>query len=812
MVQGETLMYLTRRASAVIVGASALCLLGSGGFTAQPQPPAAPPQELPLLRGGDLRYAGKFSLPKDDGRTMPITYGGNGLGIGADGTSLYHGCIYGISVTRVKIPDVGAEAEVLEPCATVKNLQGVNPDDPNNKMLGGVLSWNGRVIVSGYSYYDGANSAVATHFAGPSVDRAAGPYRVGNEKPAFVAGYMGVIPPEWRGLLGGPALTGQCCISIISRTSYGPSVSVFDPDHVGTRSRIPSEMLVGYPQEHPNIGDYGVFNPLFSGATQMGGVAFPSGTRSVLFFGRHGSTYCYGQGTTEPALHGKPFPGTDGQIIYCYDPTDDGKGTHGYPYKHMVWAYDAVDLLAVKQGRKAPWDVRPYATWTLTEMTGGVGNARIAGAVFDPARRRVYITFGGNSTDVHVYDVGSGGTSSPIADGCADGRDDDGDGVIDDCNEPSAGATAWARPRVLSNGGAASAPAALAACGESVHVAQGNGALYYRRSTTEGTTWTDWQQLGDGAIPSGHALACAGTTVVLTAQRGTRESGGSPGAERVGDLWTWVSQDGGATWRAPLKMSTGAAAGHASTAVDVDRVATTWMQRRGDSPGTWDVHYRESGDSGMTWSADRSLALGSTKAGAAWPTVALGGGAALTAWTETTASDDSCAPASGALPATCTVLHARRLVDGMWVAEDHLGSVDTAMGTPVAALANGLAVLVYPPTFGAALRLIMARSGDTAWATAADLNASGDAASQGTLAAGPLLMVAAWQAPRNGRVETLLRVSADAGATWSEQESPLVNGSTGPHVAVSRSYVHVMATGADDGALYYVRRAAFSGA
>lgn len=806
-------MYLPRT-SVLIVGASALWLLASGVFTGQTPPPASsPPQQMPLLQGGDLRYLGKFSLPKDDGRTIPISYGGNALGIGADGTSLYHGCIYGTGVTRVKIPDIGVEAQILEPCATVKNLQGVNPDDPNNKLLGGVLSWNGRVIVSGYSYYDGAGSAVATHFAGPSIARATGPYRVGNEKPAFAAGYMGVIPQEWRAPLGGPAFTGQCCISIISRTSYGPSVSVFDPDHVGTRSRIPGEMLVGYPQDHPNLGDYGVWSPFFSGATQMGGIAFPSGTRSVLFFGRHGSTYCYGEGTTDPALDGKPIPGTNGQTIYCYDPTDDAKGTHGYPYKHMVWAYDAVDLVAVKQGRKSPWDVRPYATWTLTEMSGGVGNARIAGAVYDSALRRVYITFGGNSTDVHVYDVGAGSASSPIADACGDGLDNDGDGLVDeDCDEHSTGARAWAAPHVLSGSGVASA--ALAACGDSVHVAQGNGALYYRRSTTEGATWNEWQQLGDGAIPSGQALACHGAIVVLTSQRGTHEVHDGQGARPIGDLWTWVSQDGGATWRAPLKISAGAAAGHASSAVDADRVATTWMQRRGDSPGTWDVHYRESGDRGETWSTDLTLASGRTPAGAAWPTVALGGGAALAAWTEARSDDDTCAPRPGASLAPCTSVVARRLVKGTWLAEERLDAADAAIGAPGAVLEVGAAALVYASPSGATSSITVAHSHDpdTTWATSARLSTYGEGASQATLAAGPFLLVAAWQTPRNGRVETVLRVSTDAGATWSGEESPLAGSATCPLVAVSRHYLHVVATGLDDGALHYARRAAFSGA
>ena len=35
------------------------------------------------------------------------------------------------------------------------------------------------------------------------------------------------------------------------------------------------------------------------------------------------------------------------------------QGTHAYPYRYYVWAYDADDLAAVKAGQQQPWDVHP---------------------------------------------------------------------------------------------------------------------------------------------------------------------------------------------------------------------------------------------------------------------------------------------------------------------------------------------------------------------------------------------------------------------------------------------------------------------
>ena len=99
--------------------------------------------------------------------------------------------------------------------------------------------------------------------------------------------------------------------------------------------------------------------------TEVRGVVFPEGTRSVLFFGRHGGFgaspglpggggFCYGFGTADPALVGTFPPGEADH--YRYDPEDGSKGVHGYPYRYYVWAHDANDLAAVAAHRKRAVD------------------------------------------------------------------------------------------------------------------------------------------------------------------------------------------------------------------------------------------------------------------------------------------------------------------------------------------------------------------------------------------------------------------------------------------------------------------------
>ena len=73
---------------------------------------------------------------------------------------------------------------------------------------------------------------------------------MGTLSPGLYAGYMAVVPPEWRTLLGGPAITGQGVLSIIGRTSFGPAAFAFDPDGLGRENPVPATPLVYYTMEH----------------------------------------------------------------------------------------------------------------------------------------------------------------------------------------------------------------------------------------------------------------------------------------------------------------------------------------------------------------------------------------------------------------------------------------------------------------------------------------------------------------------------------------------------------------------------------
>jgi hypothetical protein len=350
-------------------------------------------EDLPLLTQSAIAHIGAFGVPNQDLNGNPLGYSGHALSYHPGSHSLFFGghdwyqelCEIGIP-TDIELDQT---APVLQNCTDVTEGRLGLVDDYTVK-LGGTLLFNDRLIISAYGYYDANANQVLSHFAsstGLSVEGdIAGPYQVG-DWAGIVSGYMTTIPAEWQGVFGGPALTGNCCLPIISRTSYGPAVSVFNPDDVGSLDPVPATPVLYYPAENP-LAEWDSTGTYFNGSTNIVGIAFPPGTRSVLFFGRQGiGPFCYGTGEE------------------CNDPVDGSKGTHAYPYVHQVWAYDALDLLAVKGGLKDPWEVLPYDLWTLDEMDAQ-GSATIAGAAYDPAGNRVYITERyGEDPAVHVFQI-----------------------------------------------------------------------------------------------------------------------------------------------------------------------------------------------------------------------------------------------------------------------------------------------------------------------------------------------------------------------------------------------------------------------
>jgi hypothetical protein len=390
--------------SRVIVAVMALAVGGAIGA------PALAQSTLPLLQQSDIVYAGAFALPQGTVGASRFEYGGHGLTVYVDPTSgketLFMeghmqdpGKVAQVEVpaTFVKSSDWSSlpKARVLQNFSSIGSLGSIDTGNSGNaNFMYGLLAYGGRLIIGASNSY--SFSQTLSHGALSSLTLTSsfsGFQRMNSTAPVrATGGPMTLIPAEWRSAFGGPALTGQCCISVISTTSSGPAATVFDPATVGNGT-LNGQTVLYYPLATPVCGSTGCeasTNSTFNLTTRVGGIAFPPGSRTVMFIGGHGTgNYCYG--TAQECGNDTAMP--------------DVKGPHAQPYRYQIWAYDANDLVAVKNGTRATSAPRPYGIWVLTDMRSS-GNPNIAGAGFSPTTGRLFIAqdYGANPR-IEVYQV-----------------------------------------------------------------------------------------------------------------------------------------------------------------------------------------------------------------------------------------------------------------------------------------------------------------------------------------------------------------------------------------------------------------------
>lgn len=397
-------------------------------LSALPGAQTVDPSTLPLLRANGLQHIGAFRVPDaiEDG---DYSYGGRILAFNPATNTLFLSSNQG-TVAEISIPTPVQSADVMA-LPFAKFVQPfVDPTDGNKGVLDalggsslyGLLVQGNRLTGTYGIYYDALNTQRVTHFSRSvqlSKPSFSGWSQVWEDRKAgFVAGMMTAVPTEWQARLGGPALTGQCCIPIAGRTSQGPAAFSFDPARIGD-PLVAANPLLYYPLDHATLGPWSGSNPTFGATTEIRGMVVIAGTRTALYFGRNGTgPYCYGNGTADKSLVGTI--GSDGEQ-WCYDPVDGGKSQHAYPYQYQMWAYDLNDLAAVKAGSKQPWDVVPYDVWPLTLPTEQSYFA-IGGVAYDSQRQLIYLSQPGadqvgnlaSAPVIHAIKVNSPGTT-PIA-------------------------------------------------------------------------------------------------------------------------------------------------------------------------------------------------------------------------------------------------------------------------------------------------------------------------------------------------------------------------------------------------------------
>ena len=368
---------------------------------------------LPLVQPGQLIWDGAFRVPYPNAGNSTVGYAGWALAYSGNNSLYMVGHDYQQSVAEFSVPTGISPSKTtvaqlpvavqLQPFASMTHglpLDAIGASASGNYRFGGMLTHNGRLILAEYNSYTTVGPIQKSHWThslttSDATANATGPWRLAPTSldPAFMDGYMAAVPTPFQALLGGPALTGQCCISIIPRTSFGPSAFAFNPDNLGAVAEpIPTTPLLYYDENHkqPDGAFESDHTSFFNGSTQMAGLFIAEGTRSLLYIGRQGTgDFCYNNGSNSGPANCLNTPADP----YC--PNDI---IHAWPYQIQVWAYDLDDLAAVKAGTKQPWQPRPYAIWALTGNETPVklpffGNCMIIhGLAHDPATGRVWMT------------------------------------------------------------------------------------------------------------------------------------------------------------------------------------------------------------------------------------------------------------------------------------------------------------------------------------------------------------------------------------------------------------------------------------
>lgn len=413
-------------------GLVAACLAKMSPVTGAAAPLAATSAgTLPLLTENDLVYEGAFRMP----RNIPGDIVDYSEGIiqywEANNSLLVVGHGQNIAEISIPTPINNPNRQALN-VATVRQpfvdvLQGkrgtVDGDPSNSAPIGGLLVNGNKLVVSVYRYYDGTGTHSKSHFVSgldfSNLPAVQGPFQVGTfvtYPGGWVGGWMLPIPASLRSNFGNNThFTGQCCVSVITRSSYGPSLTAFEPAKLGSEIPLQAKRVLGYDTAHPTVGtyesQYGAPDVLFHMSYKPGGVVIPDGSRSALFFARQGiGPNCYGPGTNDQAKAGTP---AGGGFNWCYDPASSDQGAHAYPYVYQVAAYDVNELAAVFAGNKQFYQVKPYAKWQLTMQFGNHG-AEIGGVAWDPVNKRIFVTARYGDVDqanyvfapmVHVFKV-----------------------------------------------------------------------------------------------------------------------------------------------------------------------------------------------------------------------------------------------------------------------------------------------------------------------------------------------------------------------------------------------------------------------
>ena len=360
--------------------------------------------DLPLYQMSELKYAGAFRLPAQEFGTSNLNYSEGPIAYNPDSNTIYLvGHAHQQAIGEFSIPTL-AKSDQLSDLnmatnrqAFVQHLDETGDGNPEKMdRIGGMIYHDGQLIVNAYEYYDApADNYLSTMLIADALDLENSPvdgYYSFQGGAGHTSGWISPIPAEWRSALNGTHITGQSSgIPIIGRSSVGPSAFAFNAaDIISGLQNIPTTKLLDFSLQNPlhaDLENKDGSNDIWTHLSRVTYGMIVPGTRTYLtvgYSGGHKSGVCY-KCTQD---NGNTCGG------YCPPEADD--------LSQYYWLWDMNDLMAVKNGLKESYEVKPYDYGEFHTPFEN-NNQQIGGGTFDEKNQILYLSIQKADVDQGIY-------------------------------------------------------------------------------------------------------------------------------------------------------------------------------------------------------------------------------------------------------------------------------------------------------------------------------------------------------------------------------------------------------------------------
>jgi len=332
----------------------------------------------------------------------------------------------------------------------------------------------------------------------------------------------------------------------------------------------------------------------------------------------------------------------------------------------------------------------------------------------------------------------------------------------------------------------------IASKGDTLHVVweddrdgDGNGEVYYKRSTNCGVSWgPDTRLTNNDSIKYDPSIVVSGSVLRVVWSDERDDTTGNHNAE----IYYKSSTDGGMSWGPDTRLTFADGGSESpSMAVEDSVIHIVWYDYRNDTTGNeyTDIYYKRSMDSGLTWGPDIRLTSDPHNYYSGYPGVAVSGSVVHVVW------EDARNGGTGDV-------YYKRSTDGgsSWGPDTRLTEDTANSWDPCIALNNDTVRIVWEDDRDGNFEIYYKQSTDGGLTWGPDTRLTNNPADSyyPTIAVSGSKLHVVWQDDRYGDYEIFYKESLDGGVNWGADTRLTndLNGSYLAFVAVTDSAVHVV--------------------